>query len=455
MATALRASPPVLPPCEHQPRPYRGPSRAEVLALRQQYAHPSLFTFYREPLLIVEGHRQFLFDETGRRYLDLFAGIATVACGHAHPEITARVQQQVAMLPHASSIYLHPNLPTLARRLAAKLPPGLDVTYFVNSGSEANDLAVMMARLYTGHPDVIAVCNGYHGGSPSTIALTGLSTWQFPTQQSAAVHHAACPDPYRSEFSGSPEAIASQAAADIRDVIRRATPGRIAGFIAEPIQGVGGVTYGAPNYLREAYGIVRECGGLCIADEVQTGFGRTGEHFWGFQHFGVVPDIVTMAKGIGNGMPLAAVTTRREIAEALTQRLHFNTFGGNPVSAAAGLAVLDVIEREGLQENARVVGARLKTGLRGLMDRCRLIGDVRGLGLLLGVELVRDHSSKEPATNETLGVLEQLREIGVLVGKGGLDGNVLRIKPPLCLTAEDADFTIEALEYALRRVEGR
>ena len=214
-------------------------------------------------------------------------------------------------------------------------------------------------------------------------------------------------------------------------------------------------TYGAPNYLREAYGIAREHGGVCIADEVQTGFGRTGEHFWGFQHFGVVPDLVTMAKGIGNGMPLGAVTTRREIAEALAHRLHFNTFGGNPVSAAAGLAVLDVIEREGLQENARVVGERLKAGLKDLMDRCRLIGDVRGLGLMLGVELVRDRASKEPATAETLDVLEQMRQLGVLVGKGGLDGNVLRIKPPLCITAEDVDFAVEALEYALSRAAGR
>ncbi len=397
---------------------------------------------------------QYLFDEAGRRYLDLFAGIATVACGHSHPAVVARVQEQAATLQHASSIYLHPNLPTLAARLAARLPPGLDVTYFVNSGSEANDLAVMMARLYTGSADLIALRNGYHGGSPTTMALTGLSTWKLPTQQSAAVHHAACPDPYRSPFSGTPKSIATQSAEDIRDLIRRATPGRIAAFIAEPIQGIGGVTYGAPNYLAEAYAVVRDHGGLCIADEVQTGFARTGEHFWGFQHYGVVPDLVTMAKGIGNGMPLGAVTTRREIAETLTQRLHFNTFGGNPLSTAAGLAVLDVIEREGLQENARKVGARLKDGLQRLMTRYRLIGDVRGLGLLLGVELVRDRESKQPATAETLEVLEQLRELGVLAGKGGLDGNVLRIKPPLCITLRDADFAVEALDYALSRVEG-
>lgn len=452
MATALRAAPPALPPCDYRPRPYTGPSRSEVLALRRRYAHPSLFSFYREPLLVVEGHMQYLFDDTGRRYLDLFAGIATVACGHSHPIVVARVQEQLATLQHASSIYLHPNLALLAARLAAKLPAGLDVTYFVNSGSEANDLAVLMARLFTGNADIIALRNGYHGGSPTTMAFTGISTWKFPVAQGTPVQHAVCPDPYRSPFRGTPEAIASQSAEDIRDLIRRATPGRIAAFIAEPVQGVGGVTYGAPNYLREAYAIVREHGGLCIADEVQTGFARTGEHFWGFEHFGVVPDVVTMAKGIGNGMPLAAVTTRREIADALAQRLHFNTFGGNPVATAAGLAVLDVIEQDGLQENAHAVGARLKAGFAELMDRHRLIGDVRGIGLMLGIELVRDRGTKEPATAETLDVLEQLREIGVLVGKGGLDGNVLRIKPPLCLTADDADFAIEAIDYALSRV---
>ncbi len=452
MATVVGAPLPVMPACAHRPRPYAGPSRAEVLALRQRFGHPSVFTFYREPLLIVEGHLQYLFDETGRRYLDLFAGIATVACGHSHPTVVARVREQAATLQHTSTIYLHPNLPRLAQRLAGKLPAGLEVTYFVNSGSEANDLAVTMARLFTGNVDVIALRNGYHGGSPTTMALTGLSTWKFPTQQSAGIHHAICPDPYRSPFTGSPEAIATQSVEDLRDLIRHATTGRIAAFIAEPVQGVGGVTYGAENYLPEAYGVVREHGGLCIADEVQTGFGRTGGHFWGFQHFGVVPDIVTMAKGIGNGAPLAAVTTRREIAEALAQRLHFNTFGGNPVSAAAGLAVLDVIEQEHLQENARVVGARLKAGLEGLRQRHGIIGDVRGLGLMLGVELVRDRATKEPAGPETLEVLERLRELGVLAGKGGLAGNVLRIKPPLCLTAEDADFAVDALDHALGNV---
>jgi alanine-glyoxylate transaminase/(R)-3-amino-2-methylpropionate-pyruvate transaminase len=263
------------------------------------------------------------------------------------------------------------------------------------------------------------------------------------------VHHAVNPDPYRSPFTGTPEDIATRSANDIRELIRYSTPGKIAAFICEPMQGVGGVTYGAPNYLKEAYAIAREYGGLCIADEVQTGFGRTGEHYWGFQHWGVVPDIVTMAKGIGNGVPLAAVTTRMDVARSLTQRTHFNTFAGNPVCMAAGLAVLDVIDEDGLQENARVVGGRLKAGLQTLQSRQRLIGDVRGLGLMLGVELVRDRSTKAPAREETLDVLEAAREMGVLIGKGGLDGNILRIKPPMCITAEDADFAIDVLDRAL------
>jgi alanine-glyoxylate transaminase/(R)-3-amino-2-methylpropionate-pyruvate transaminase len=283
------------------------------------------------------------------------------------------------------------------------------------------------------------------------MALTSHSTWKHPQQPNLGVHHAINPDPSRSPFTGSPEEIAHKSAEDIRDLIRYSTPGKIAAFIAEPIQGVGGATHGAPNYLREAYAIAREHGGLCIADEVQTGFGRTGEHYWGFQASGVVPDIVTMAKGIGNGWPLAAVTTRREIAEALTQRIHFNTFGGNPVSMAAGLAVLDIIDEDGLQENSRVVGGRLKAGLEELQTRHRLIGDVRGKGLMLGCELVRDRETKEPAVQETLAVWEAMREMGVLVGKGGLFGNTLRIKPPMCVTAADVDFTLEVLDVALGR----
>jgi alanine-glyoxylate transaminase/(R)-3-amino-2-methylpropionate-pyruvate transaminase len=410
--------------------------------------NPAVFTLYRDPLMIVEGKMQYLFDETGRRYLDLFAGIVTVSCGHCHPKVLSRVQEQIVTIQHTTTIYLHPNMPRLAQKLASKMPPGLDVTYFVNSGSEANDLAVTMARLYTGNLDVIAVRNAYHGGSPSSMGMTSHHTWKYPVPGTAPVHHALSPDPSDSSLGGTPEEVASRAASDIRELIRYSTPGVVAAFIAEPIQGVGGVTRGAPNYFREAYAIVREFGGLCIADEVQTGFGRTGEHYWGFQNYGVTPDIVTMAKGIGNGAPLAAVTTRREIADALTRRTHFNTFGGNPVSMAAGLAVLDVIDEEGLQENARRVGGHFLNGLRKLQEKHPLIGDVRGMGLMLGVQLVSDPVSRAPATAQTLEVLEAAREMGVLLGKGGLDGNVLRIKPPMCITREDVDFALDVLDRA-------
>jgi alanine-glyoxylate transaminase/(R)-3-amino-2-methylpropionate-pyruvate transaminase len=450
--TDVLTPPLAMPPFAYTPRPYKGPTREKVLGLRQKYVNPALFTLYRDPLMIVEGKMQYLFDDTGRRYLDLFAGIVTVSCGHCHPKVLQRIQAQSAALQHTTTIYLHPNLPLLAEKLASKMPAGLDVTYFVNSGSEANDLAVTMARLFTGNTDVIALRNAYHGGSPSSICLTSHHTWKHPVPGPGGIHHALSPDPSTSPLTGSPEEIASKSAADLRQLIRYSTSGNVAALIAEPIQGVGGVTRGAPNYFREAYAIVREYGGVCISDEVQTGFGRTGEHYWGFQNYGVTPDIVTMAKGIGNGVPLAAVTTRREIAEALTSRIHFNTFGGNPVSMAAGLAVMDVIDEEGLQENARRVGARLLEGLRRLQSRHRLIGEVRGLGLMLGVELVADRETRAPAVLQTLEVLERAREMGVLVGKGGLEGNVLRIKPPMCITVEDAEFAVDVLDRAIAGV---
>ena len=335
------------------------------------------------------------------------------------------------------------------------MPPGLDVTYFVNSGSEANDLAVTMARLFTGHNDVIAVRNAYHGGSPSALGLTSHHTWKFPVPSQPGVHHALCPDPAVGRRRGTADEVGPGAAADIRELIRYSTPGKVAAYIAEPIQGVGGVTRAGSNYFREAYAIVREHGGLCISDEVQTGFGRTGDHYWGFQNYGVTPDIVTMAKGIGNGAPLGAVTTRREIAETLSQRTHFNTYGGNPVSMAAGLAVLEVIDEDGLQENARKVGGRLLRGLRRLQESHALVGEVRGLGLMLGLELVTDRTTRAPATAQTLEVLEAAREMGLLLGKGGLDANVLRIKPPMCITAEDADFALDVLDRALGRIGSR
>ena len=444
-----------MPSCTYEPPPYQGLSRDDVLALRRHYVHPSVFALYKEPIMIVDGYMQWLFDEKGTRYLDMIAGIVTVSCGHRHPKVIEAITEQLRHLQHATTIYLHPNLPRLAQRVAGKMPDGLDITYFVNSGSEANELAVNMARAFTGNIDVIALRNAYHGMSSTSMGLTSHHTWKPVIPQGERIHHTMNPDPYRNPFEGTPEEIAAKSAEELRDLLRFSTPGQVAAFIAEPIQGVGGASHGHPSFLSEAYGIIREHGGLCIADEVQTGFGRTGDHYWGFQHSGVVPDMVVMAKGIGNGIPLAAVTTRRDVAEALTGRLHFNTYGGNPVSMAAGLAVMDVIEEDGLQENSRVVGGRLKAGLESLKDRHEIVGDVRGLGLMLGMELVKDRETKEPAKAETATVLEVCREHGVLLGKGGLYGNVLRIKPPMCITEEDADFAVDVLDRALAAATGR
>ncbi|MBA0710383.1 hypothetical protein Golax_009676, partial [Gossypium laxum] len=303
----------------------------------------------------------------------------------------------------------------------------------------------MMARLYTGCHDIISLRNAYHGNAAGTMGATAQSNWKFNVIQSG-VHHAINPDPYRGVFGSEGEKYAR----DIQDLIQFGTSGNIAGFISEAIQaspiftvtidfhGVGGIIELAPGYLPAAYNIIKKAGGLCIADEVQGGFGRTGSHFWGFESHGVVPDIVTMAKGIGNGIPLGAVITTPEIAEVLTRRNYFNTFGGNPVCTAAGLAVLNVIEKERLQDNAFVVGSYLKERLIALKEKHDLIGDVRGRGLMLGVELVTDHELKTPAKLETLHLLDQMKEIGVLVGKGGFYGNVFRITPPLCFTTKDA-----------------
>ncbi len=441
-----------LPPFDYSPMPYDGPSPEEVLDLRNQYVSPGIFHYYKKPIMIVEGKGQYLFDEKGRRYLDGFGGIVTVSVGHCHPEVVAAANLQNETISHTTTIYLHPNIALYAKELAAKMPGDLKVCYFVNSGSEANDLALLMARAYTGNYDAIALRNAYHGGSPSAMALTSHHTWKFNVPHSFGVQHARMPDLYRGAFGADDPDAGKKYAADVEDLVRFGSSGRIAAFIAESIQGVGGTVVFPDGYLKHAYEHARAAGGLCIADEVQAGFGRTGTHFWGFETQGVIPDIVTMAKGIGNGCPLAAVVTTPEIAKTLASRIHFNTFGGNPVSMAQGRAVLRVIEKEGLQANSLKIGARLTAGFHRLAGKHSLIGDVRGLGLMLGVELVKDRVTKEPAKEECAAVFERCKELGLLIGKGGLSGNVLRIKPPMCITEADADFMLEVIDEAMGSV---
>jgi alanine-glyoxylate transaminase/(R)-3-amino-2-methylpropionate-pyruvate transaminase len=446
-----------LPLCSHQPANYTGPSRAEVIAIRRQYLTPGLVTYYREPLLLVEGHMQYLWDETGKRYLDGIAGIVSVSVGHCHPKVVAKVREQVGKLQHTTTIYLHPTIGLLGKKLAEHMPAGSDlsVSYFTNSGSEANEIAILSAREYTGNHDVISLRNGYHGGTQGAMGLTAVGTWKFKSNPAINVKHATPGYCYRCPYGLEYPSCDVKCARDMEDLIRHETPGEVACFIAEPIQGVGGTIVPPPEYFQIAYDIVRRFGGVCIADEVQTGFGRTGSKFWGFENWGVTPDLVTMAKGIGNGAPLGACVTRPEIAAMMKNRTHFNTFGGNPVSVTQGLATLEVIDAENIQRNAAVVGRHLKDQLSELQDRQTLIGEVRGMGLMLGVELVRDRHTKEPATKEAADVLELCKERGLLVGKGGLYGNVLRIKPPMCVTTDDADFLVDCLDEVLSAVSNQ
>lgn len=441
-----------LPPFAYTPKPYTGPSPAEVLAMRKEHLSPAIYHFYKNPIMIVEGKGQYLFDETGRRYLDGIGGIVTVSVGHCHPEVTAAANTQNETIVHTTTLYLNPQVALFAKELAAKMPGDLKVCYFVNSGSEANDLAIMMARAATGNYDVIALRNAYHGGSPGAMALTSHHTWKFNVPHSFGVQHAIMPDLYRGIYGADDANAGSKYAADVKSLIQYGTSGQVAAFIAETIQGVGGAVVMPEHYLRHTYAHVRAAGGLCIADEVQSGFGRTGTHFWGFETQGVIPDIVTMAKGIGNGCPLAAVVTTPAIAKSIANRIHFNTFGGNPVSCAQGRAVLRVIENEKLQANSLKIGAQLKAGFAVLAKKHKLIGDIRGLGLMLGVELVKDRATKEPASAECLAVFEKCRELGLLIGKGGLAGNTLRIKPPMCITSADAEFLLAVLDRALESV---
>lgn len=443
---------PQLPPFDHQPQKYSGPSADEVLATRKQFLNPGIFLYYKKPLMMVEGKMQYVWDETGKRYLDALGGIVTVSVGHCHPDVVEAARKQNELLQHSTTIYLNPNVGAYAEKLAAKMPGDLKVCYFVNSGSEANDLALLMARAYTGNYDMIALRNAYHGGNASGMGLTAHSTWKFNVPHSFGVHHAITPDPYRGVWGRDDAEAGKKYAADVKNLIDYATPGQIAGFIAESIQGVGGCVVFPDGYLKHTYEHVRAAGGVCIADEVQSGFGRTGTHYWGFETQDVMPDIVCMAKGIGNGAPLGAVVTTPKIAAALAQRVHFNTFGGNPVVSAQGMAVLDVIDREKLQENSHKIGGRIFAGLERLRDKHNIIGDVRGKGLMLGIELVKDHTTKEPAKAETAQILEAAKEMGLLLGKGGLHGQTIRFSPPMCVNEADADFLLAVLDQAFAKL---
>ncbi len=436
-----------IPHYDYQPIKYQGISKQQVIDLRTQYVNPVVAPYYKEPIMIVEGSMQYVFDETGRRYLDGFAGIATINVGHSHPHVVNAIQEQAGKLQHTSTLYLHPTIAEYSKMLVDKMPEGLSKVYLVNSGSEANDLAMLMAKVYTGNFDMITLRNGYHGMSGTTMGLTSQSTWKYNSPHNFGIHHALNPDTYRGLLNNSPGDLGEQYANEVKNLIEHATSGKVAGFICESIQGVGGAVVYPDGYLKKVCEYIHEADGLFIADEVQTGFARTGKGFWGFELHDVKPDIVTLAKAIGNGMPLAAVITTPEIAQAFTQKIHFNTFGGNPMAGAGGKAVLETIERDNLQQNCCEVGDYLINSLKNLQTKYEAIGDVRGSGLMIGVELVKNRETKEPYQELTAQIHELSKDLGLIIGKGGFYRNVLRIKPPLCITKADADFIIQVLDF--------
>jgi len=432
------------------PAPVEDLSVERILAARRRHLGPNLSIAYRRPLTIVRGFLQRLYDADGRAYLDAVNNVAHV--GHAHPQVVRAGQRQMAVL-NTNTRYLHDDLVRYAERLCATLPEPLRVCYFVCSGSEANELALRLARTATGRRDVIVLDAAYHG---NTTGLVEVSPYKFAGPGGAGappyVHTVPTPDVYRGVFRrDDPQAgekYAHAVAAALAGAQGRGTP--VAAFLAESMLGCGGQIVLPPGYLEAAYRAVRAAGGVCIADEVQTGFGRAGAHFWAFETQSVVPDIVTMGKPIGNGHPLGAVVTTPPIAAAFDNGLeYFNTFGGNPVSCAIGLAVLDVIAAEGLQAHALAVGTHLLEGLRALAERHAIIGDVRGQGLFLGVELVLDRETLAPAPLQASYVANRLRERGILLSTDGPTHNVLKIKPPMVFDATDADFLLATLDSVL------
>ena len=425
-------------------------TRREILSSRREHIGRSLSVSYQRPLKIVRGHMQYLYDEEGRAFLDAVNNVPHV--GHSHPRVNRASQRQMAVL-NTNTRYLHDNLVDYAERLCAKLPDPLSVCFFVNSGSEANDLALRLSRSCTGQRDLLILDGAYHGNLTSLI---DISPYKFdgPGGSGAPpyVHKVPLPDPYRGPYTGYSKATGSRYADHVRERIETlAEQDRgICAFIAESLPGCGGQIVLPEGYFSEAFKHVRDGGGVCIADEVQVGFGRVGTHFWGFETQDAVPDIVTLGKPIGNGHPLGAVVTTPEIADAFDNGMeYFNTFGGNPVSCAIGLAVLDVIKEEGLQTNALAVGGYLLEGLRALAPDHPIIGDVRGMGLYVGVELVLDRDSLEPGEHQAAYVANRMRDHGVLISTDGPLHNVLKIKPPLVFNRENADYLLHCLGKVL------
>lgn len=424
---------------------------ASVKSGWKDFVIPAAAPYYKDPLVLVEGSGSSVTDAEGTEYLDFFCGILTTGIGHCHPEVTERVREQVGRLGHTSTLYLSEPQVNAARRLAGIAPGGLRKTFFTNSGTEAVETAVMLARMYTGRDEIIALRYGYSGRSALGTTLTAMSGWTPLGGSVPWVKHALSPYCYRCAFGPPHDECAERYARDIEEVILTMTSGRPAAFFAETIQGAGGYIVPPPGYFQLVAKIIKQHGGLFIADEVQAGFGRTGGKWFGIEHWDVEPDIMVMAKTVAGGMPVGATIAREEIAGAWKGKT-ISTFGGNPVCMTAMDATLEIMQRENVPDRAAALGRTLRAGLERLAERYAWIGDVRGMGMMQAMELVEDRTTKEPSPKKAAALLEGAKQERLLIGTGGLFGHVIRIAPQLLMSEGDLADGLERLERACRRV---
>ena len=425
---------------------------AAVKAGFREYLFPCAPPYYADPLVLVEGQGARVIDSEGDEFLDFFSGILTTALGHCHPEVVERVREQLRTLGHISTLYLGENQVEMAKRLAIIAPGRLSRSFFTNSGTEAVETAVMVACMYTGRSEVIALRHGYSGRSMLATNLTAHGAWRPLASSIPGIKHVMAPYPYRCPFkSPCDESCIDKFGDDLEDAIQTTTSGKPAAFMAETIQGVGGYVVPPPGYFQRVVEIIHSYGGLFICDEVQAGFGRTGGKWFGIEHWDVEPDIMVMAKAIANGFPLGATITRDEIAEAWTAKT-ISTFGGNPVAMAAGIATNDVMVREDTPGRSAVRGEQFRRGLEALQQEHAWIGEVRGMGLMQALELVEDPQTKEPSPKKGKLLLEATKEEGLLLGVGGLHGNVIRMGPSMLISEDEIAEGLERLGRACSRV---
>jgi 4-aminobutyrate aminotransferase-like enzyme len=425
----------------------------EIILANQQYLFPSVFHYFKEPLVVTRAKDQFVWDARGNQYLDFFGGIVTISVGHCNETVNRKVAAQIDTLQHVSTVFANEPQAALAKRIAGITPGGkLTKSFFTNSGTEANETAILAARCYTGSFDVVALRHSYHGRSALAMSATGQGAWRLGGAPAAGFTHALNAYCYRCPLGATYPSCNVRCARDMEEMIRTSTSGRLAAFIAEPIQGIGGFITPPKEYFEIVHGIVKKFGGLFISDEVQTAWGRTGGKWFGIEQYGVTPDIITSAKGLGNGTPVGLTVARPEIADGL-KGATISTFGGNPVAATAAKAVIDFIDDNRLLINAAETGAHLRSRLEELKAKHPLIGDVRGMGLMQALELVEDRESRAPAPEATAALMEAARENRLLIGKGGLYGNVIRISPPLNISKSDVDDFALRLDASLTQVQ--